>query len=447
MGMRVWVSLIAVTFLFSGAQAQVPDLVASDFDGSGRVDFADFLEFAAAFGKSAGDDGFDAKFDLDGGGSVDFQDFLRFAANFGKSTTPSVGTFLYIADIFANRVEVVDTESNLTIPSRAFSVTFPRGLTLGSQTGLVYVATNDSLFAYTDQGSRSFFIELTPIVDPVNENFVAPGGFKVVVNGDESRAYVSEDVAGRIEILDLSNRVSLGTVDVGEVPTGMVLSSDESELYVGRRGTSIAVVDPAALTVVDSIVTGSLATSRLAASPDRSRLYAVTSESDDTHQSGLAINLLELDPAARSIANTVRISRPADLSTQPVDLSVTPDGATVSLSVNRTDPGDNPDFSTLVQVGTLVRVNANTFTISDEISVLQLMFGFGVSPDGATGYFSGIQDLTDPTFRVFVIDMGAGTLLSQLPVSLDSGAEFLFVSAKQALSDLLAAVELALFSP
>ena len=50
-----------------------------DFDGSGTVDFSDFLLFAGAFGSN------DASFDLDGSGAVDFADFLGFAAVFGKS--------------------------------------------------------------------------------------------------------------------------------------------------------------------------------------------------------------------------------------------------------------------------------------------------------------------------------------------------------------------------
>lgn len=46
------------------------------------VDFGDFRAFAAAFGKTATDGDFDAKFDLDGNGAVDFPDFLIFASAF-----------------------------------------------------------------------------------------------------------------------------------------------------------------------------------------------------------------------------------------------------------------------------------------------------------------------------------------------------------------------------
>ena len=50
----------------------------SDFDGSGKIDFTDFLLFAAAFNTD------NPTFDLDNSGRVDFLDFLIFAANFGK---------------------------------------------------------------------------------------------------------------------------------------------------------------------------------------------------------------------------------------------------------------------------------------------------------------------------------------------------------------------------
>ena len=57
-----------------------------DFDGSGTVDFQDFLAFVAVFGKSSSDEGFDARMDLDSSGTVDFQDFLAFVSAFGSSS-------------------------------------------------------------------------------------------------------------------------------------------------------------------------------------------------------------------------------------------------------------------------------------------------------------------------------------------------------------------------
>ncbi len=58
---------------------QTPD---ADFGGDGTVGFADFLQFAAQFGLSQGDAGYDVRFDLDG--AVGFSDFLIFAGSFGE---------------------------------------------------------------------------------------------------------------------------------------------------------------------------------------------------------------------------------------------------------------------------------------------------------------------------------------------------------------------------
>ncbi len=50
---------------------------ATDFNGDGRTDFADFFLFADAYG------GTDSRFDLDGSGTVDFADFFKFIDAFG----------------------------------------------------------------------------------------------------------------------------------------------------------------------------------------------------------------------------------------------------------------------------------------------------------------------------------------------------------------------------
>ena len=57
-----------------------------DFDGDGTVGFGDFLLFAAAFGQSQGDAGYDARYDLDEDGVIGFGDFLIFAGAFGKTS-------------------------------------------------------------------------------------------------------------------------------------------------------------------------------------------------------------------------------------------------------------------------------------------------------------------------------------------------------------------------
>jgi len=74
----ITISLVATTSLILSA-------IASDFDGNGRVDFNDFLLFAAEYTRADSDPGFDDRFDLDGSRRIDFGDFLIFAQAFGQS--------------------------------------------------------------------------------------------------------------------------------------------------------------------------------------------------------------------------------------------------------------------------------------------------------------------------------------------------------------------------
>ena len=55
-----------------------------DFDANGQVDFADFLNFASAFGTNVGMADYKTDFDFDSDGQVAFPDFLTFASVFGK---------------------------------------------------------------------------------------------------------------------------------------------------------------------------------------------------------------------------------------------------------------------------------------------------------------------------------------------------------------------------
>lgn len=59
-------------------------VVIGDLTGDGMVNFSDFLLFAAAFGKSVGDEGYNPKADLNNDDAVNFADFLIFAQNFGN---------------------------------------------------------------------------------------------------------------------------------------------------------------------------------------------------------------------------------------------------------------------------------------------------------------------------------------------------------------------------
>ncbi len=58
-------------------------LTATDSDGDGDVNFADFLTFADKFGSRLGQERYDPR--CDGDGQIDSADFFIFADNFGST--------------------------------------------------------------------------------------------------------------------------------------------------------------------------------------------------------------------------------------------------------------------------------------------------------------------------------------------------------------------------
>ena len=68
-----------------GVALQLAAPPSPDFDGNGRVDFADFVLFAGAFGYREGDEKYEARYDLNGDGGIAFDDFVIFANSFGNT--------------------------------------------------------------------------------------------------------------------------------------------------------------------------------------------------------------------------------------------------------------------------------------------------------------------------------------------------------------------------
>ena len=118
-----------------------------DFDGSGVVDFPDFLQFVGKFGARQGDERYEARFDLDGDGEVGFGDFLTFAGSFGKTAPKAMGKIYWTdsgtggsnplqddkiqrANLDGSNVETLLTYDN--------ALRFPRGIALDVAGGKMY---------------------------------------------------------------------------------------------------------------------------------------------------------------------------------------------------------------------------------------------------------------------------------------------------------------------
>jgi len=76
---------LSIFFLIQPLQSALQSGFNPDFDGSGVVDFPDFLQFVDKFGFSRGDSGYESRYDLNGDGEIAFNDFLLFVEHFGKA--------------------------------------------------------------------------------------------------------------------------------------------------------------------------------------------------------------------------------------------------------------------------------------------------------------------------------------------------------------------------
>ena len=79
---RVFITILALLICVRPASANTPP--PADFDGSGVVDFLDFLLFISAFGAREGQEKYEAKYDLNGNGEIAFDDFVIFVSSFGQ---------------------------------------------------------------------------------------------------------------------------------------------------------------------------------------------------------------------------------------------------------------------------------------------------------------------------------------------------------------------------
>ena len=93
MSIRLPLLLSTLAFVLAPDLLVTRSATNADYDGSGIVDFRDFVVFAQAFGRQTGQQGYSAACDFDGSGKVDFPDFVAFALLFGETvpTGPGVG--------------------------------------------------------------------------------------------------------------------------------------------------------------------------------------------------------------------------------------------------------------------------------------------------------------------------------------------------------------------
>ena len=424
--------VIALCMLLASApisEAQQTNIEAADFDGSGRVDFPDFLIFASGFGKSTADVGFDARLDFSGNGTIDFPDFIVFAQSFGKSPNDPQEVLLYIADVTGSRVEVVNTATNLLDPSRTLNATQPRGIALSSSR--VYVAAIDTFYAFNKtNGTRAFTVPLEPTFLP-SGGLESRGGFRIALSNDQNTAYVTEEGAGWVEVFDVTKGTALTQIPVGLTPSGIVLSPDGTRAYVahGDGTRNISVLNTQTRTLLETIPVNASVT-RLALSANGNQLYL----------NNTGANLIQvLNTQSKTIEKSIQVGQAGDLLVRVYDVSLSPDGNQLYAAVWRLYTGFDPTGAPVnISWGGIVVINTQTFTQVAEIKAGELVANMGVTPDGKTAYVAGVEALSDQAtgnLQVFIIDLVTNRSLGSIR-GLNLPVAFTFSATKPSIPQL-----------
>ena len=416
---------LAATLVLDHSATAQTSIEQADFDGNGIVDFGDFLTFAEAFGKAAGESGYVAAADLDASGRIDFSDFLVFAAAFAGETDPVANepteTFVYVADI-GGEIQAYNTATNFRDPSRSLLTSFPRDVHYGSIR--IYVSALDTFYAFTPTGERVFTLPLADGFDLGEAT--TPGGSKMALSPDQQIAYISESVPA-VEVINLETGQSEGLINVRPNPAGVAISADGQRLYVTHGSqfadpsvSPITVLDTETLTVIDTISVGENIVNRIVVSPEDGTLYTNSLAGGE---------ILALDPVSGSILNRIDLTSEGG-EVETIDVAIAPDGRFVYAPVSRRINVLSPSGVLIQELRAgLVTIDAGTFQLVDEIELGQLAFDAAISPDGQTAYVLGVESIFAFTFRVSIIDLATRSVLGSL-TGLDTPSSISIIAGK-----------------
>lgn len=349
---RNWVLAVLVWACASqGLQAQVDGIVwivegplAADFDRDGRVGFADFMLFVTVFETQSGDPGYNPEFDLTGDGVVNLNDFISFTEAFGtiqEDQLPSRGFEVYVVDLGADFVGVIDFGSNLFQEYLTFRG--PSGMTISKDEESIYISEAFGLFVMNAERELQFSVPLE-------------SAGRVVLSPDENLAYVAEAFTSQVTIIDVERREPVDTIGVGTAPQQLGLTPDGGKLYVmNALSFDISVLDLIRREEVGRIDVGSQPVD-MRITADGQRAYVLNGDRP-------VISVLDL--VSDRVIGAIQLD-----DTGNGGLAFSPDGKILYISSG----------------GALLSLDVGRNLISNRLNLGGQSSSIGISPDGYRAY-------------------------------------------------------------
>ena len=199
--------------------------------------------------------------------------------------------------------------------------------------------------------------------------YLSPGA--VVADKAGKNLYIAESTAGQIAVFDVAANKVTSVISLPANPSDVVISPDQSHLYVACGGSAgkVCVVDPKTKSVVDSISVGHTP-SAVVVSPNGKTLY-VCNQFDN--------NVSVVDVRTKKEVATIAVER------EPVAEAVTPNGKL--LFVANLLPAGAADGGYSAAVVSVIDTSRKKVTANIQLPNGSTgLRGVGISPDGRYAY-------------------------------------------------------------
>lgn len=300
------------------------------------------------------------------------------------------GKFVYVVNNDDGSLSIVDTASNSVVKTVTGIGDKPVDVAISPDGKRVYVVSQTKSGTFTTNG-----IGVVAVVDAASQTIVKTiavgrSPVAVVVSSDGKRVYVANEEpnvsgtgdifnTGMVSVISTDTDGVVATIAAGYLPADLVVSPDNTRLYITNLGPSadspsgISVVDTTSLQTLRHIAVG-INPNRIAVSPDGTRLYVTDWSSE---------KLWVVHTATNSVLSS--IEGPTE------GVVVSPNGRYVYT----VQGGDNPDNSVAV-----VDTATNTIVTTAR---LRLAWDVAVSSDGKRLYAVSYDPQTVGSVTTFVI--------------------------------------------
>jgi YVTN family beta-propeller protein/VCBS repeat-containing protein len=186
--------------------------------------------------------------------------------SYGIAVSPN-GTRVYITQTGNNGVVVLNTATNAVVTSVAVGAV-PAGIAVSPDSSRVYVANYSGNTVSVINTATN-----TVVGSPIT---VGANPFGVAISPNGTRAYVTNTGSGTVSVINTATNTVVATVAAGSQPWGLVVSPDNSTVYVATGDDKITLIDTktnAAITTVTIDTAPEFNTHTIAISPDGRTLY------------------------------------------------------------------------------------------------------------------------------------------------------------------------------